>query len=132
VTAAATTLLSTTNLSQIASAVGSLLLLLIGVAFLCAALVGWWRAGEDPSSRRRHLVAVVVDLLVGVAALGDGAVSVLGEPERVVVWSIGSAALVVAVAALSDVLDGRGTGEVAFLGQRDQIPELPQFHKHRL
>ena len=83
-----------------ASVVGSLLLLLIGVAFLCAAVVAWWRVGEDPSSRSRHLVAVVVDLLVGVAALGDGAVSVLGEPERVVVWSIGSAALVVAVALL--------------------------------
>ena len=84
----------------IASVVGSLLLLLIGVAFLCAALVGWWRAGEDPWSCRRHLVAVVVDLLVGVTALGDGAVSVIGEPERVVVWSIGSAGLLVAVALL--------------------------------
>jgi peptidoglycan/LPS O-acetylase OafA/YrhL len=83
-----------------ASVAGSLLLLLIGVAFLCTALVGWWRAGEDPWSRRLHLVAVVVDLLIGVTALGDGTVSVLGEPDRVVVWSIGSAALVVAVALL--------------------------------
>jgi len=28
----------------------------------------------------------VVDLLVGAVALGDGAVSVIGEPERVAVW----------------------------------------------
>ena len=83
-----------------ASVAGSLLLLLIGVVFLCAALVGWWRAGEDPSSRRRHLVAVVVDLLVGVTALADGTVSSIDEPGRVVVWSIGSAALLVAVALL--------------------------------
>jgi peptidoglycan/LPS O-acetylase OafA/YrhL len=82
------------------SVAGSLLLLLIGVAFLCAALAGWWRAGKDPSSRRRHLVAVVVDLLVGFTALADGTVSSIDEPDRVVVWSIGSAALVVAVALL--------------------------------
>jgi hypothetical protein len=43
---------------------------------------------------------VVVDLLVGLTGLGDGAVSVLDEPGRVVVWAIGSAALVVAVALL--------------------------------
>ena len=85
---------------MIASVAGSLLLLLIGVAFLCAALIGCWRVGEDPSSRSRHLVVVVVDLLVGLVALGDGIVSVIDEPERAVVWSIGTAALVVSVALL--------------------------------
>ena len=83
-----------------ASVIGSLLLVLIGIAFLCAAILGWWRLGEDPSSRVRHLTGVVVDVLVGLAALADGVVSVIGEPERVVVWSIGSAALVVAVGLL--------------------------------
>jgi hypothetical protein len=67
---------------------------------MCAAIVGFWRLGEDPSSRVLRVTGVVVDVLVGLAALADGFVSVLGEPERVVVWSIGSAALVVSVVLL--------------------------------
>jgi hypothetical protein len=84
----------------IASAAGSLLLVLTGVAFLCAAIIGWWRHGEDPSSRSRRLTGVVIDLLVGLAALGDGTLSVVDEPERVVVWAVGSAALILSVALL--------------------------------
>ena len=85
---------------MIASVAGSLLLVLIGVAFLSAATVGWWRLGKDPSSRVLRLTGVVTDVLVGLAALADGIVSVLGEPERVVVFSIGSAALVVSLVLL--------------------------------
>jgi hypothetical protein len=83
-----------------ASVAGSLLLVLIGVAFLNAATLAWWRLGKDPSSRVLRLTGVVIDVLVGLAALADGIVSVIGEPERVVVWSIGSAALVVSLALL--------------------------------
>jgi hypothetical protein len=84
-----------------ASVAGSLLLVLTGIAFLTAAVVGSWRLDtDDPSSRSRRLTAMVVDLLIGLAALGDGIVSVIGEPERVVVWSTGSVALAVAVALL--------------------------------
>jgi hypothetical protein len=43
---------------------------------------------------------VVIDLLVGLAALDDGTLSVVGEPERGVVWLMGSAALAVSVALL--------------------------------
>jgi hypothetical protein len=78
-----------------ASVAGALLLVLIGVAFLCAATVGWWRLGEDPSSWVLRVTGVVIDVLVGLVALADGFVSVIGEPERVVVWSVGSAVLVV-------------------------------------
>ncbi len=84
-----------------ASVIGSGLLILIGVVFSCAALVGWWRLGEDPSSRARRIAGAVVDLLVGAVALADGAVSVIGEPERVVVWSAGSAVLALAVVLLA-------------------------------
>jgi hypothetical protein len=83
-----------------ASAAGSLLLVLTGIAFLTAAVIGSWRLNADGSARSRRLTAVVIDLFVGLAALGDGIVSVLGEPERVVVWSVGSVALVIAVALL--------------------------------
>jgi hypothetical protein len=83
-----------------ASVAGSLLLVLIGVVFLCAATVGWWRIGEDPSSRTLRITGVVVDVLVGLAALADGIVSVIGERERIVVWSVGSAALIVSLALL--------------------------------
>lgn len=83
-----------------ASVVGSLLLVLIGVAFLCAATVGWWRLREDPSSRARRITGAVIDVLVGIAALADGTLSVVDEPERVLVWFIGSAALVGSVALL--------------------------------
>jgi hypothetical protein len=51
-------------------------------------------------SRVRRVTGVVIDVLVGLVALADGCVSVIGEPERVVVWSIGSAALVVSVVLL--------------------------------
>ena len=84
-----------------ASVAGSLLLELVGVGFLCAALVTWWRLGEDPAARPRRLIGMVVDVLVGVVALADGTISVLGEPERILVWSAGSAALVAAVAMLT-------------------------------
>ena len=84
-----------------ASVAGALTLVLVGVAFLCAALVGWWRLGEDPSSRPRRITGAVVDALVGVVALADGAVSVIDEPERVVVWSVGSVVLVIAVVLLA-------------------------------
>ena len=83
-----------------ASVAGSTLLVLIGVAFLGAAVAGWWRSGEDPSMRTLRRTGVVIDLLVGLAAVGDGIVSVIGEPERAIVWSVGSAALVGAVALL--------------------------------
>lgn len=83
-----------------ASAAGSLLLVLTGIAFLCAAIIGWWRLGKDEATRSRRLTGVLIDLLVGLAALGDGTVSVIGEPERIIVWSVGSAALVVAVVLL--------------------------------
>lgn len=83
-----------------ASVAGSLLLVLIGVGFWCAALVAWWRIGEDPAARTRRLVGMVVDLLVGAVAIADGTISVLGEPERILVWSLGSAALVAAVTLL--------------------------------
>jgi hypothetical protein len=68
--------------------------------FLCAATVGWWRLGEDPSSRALRITGVVIDVLVGLAALADGIVSVIGERERIVVWSVGSAALIVSLALL--------------------------------
>jgi hypothetical protein len=83
-----------------ASVAGSLLLVLIGVAFLTAATLGWWRLGKDRSSRVLRVTGVVIDVLVGLAALADGIVSVIDEPERIVVWSIGSAALVVSLALL--------------------------------
>lgn len=83
-----------------ASVAGSLLLVLIGIAFLCAGINGWFRVGEDAAFRSRRLTAVIIDLLVGLAALGDGTLSVVGEPERGVVWLVGSAALVVSVALL--------------------------------
>jgi hypothetical protein len=83
-----------------ASVAGSLLLVLIGVAFLCAGTSGWWRLRKDPSSRVLRLTGVVIDVLVGLAALADGFVSVIGEPERFVVWSIGSAALVASLVLL--------------------------------
>jgi hypothetical protein len=67
---------------------------------MCAAIVGFWRLGEDPSSRVLRVTGVVIDVLVGLAALADGFVCVIGEPERVVVWSLGSAALVVSVVLL--------------------------------
>jgi hypothetical protein len=83
-----------------ASAVGSLILVLTGVAFLGAAAHEWSRLRPDDPSRGRRLTGLVVDLLVGLAALGDGALSVVGEPERVVVWSAGSVALAAAVGLL--------------------------------
>lgn len=76
-----------------ATVAGSLLLFPIGVAFLCAAIVEWWRLRGDASSRVLRVSGVVIDVLVGFAALVDGFVSVAGEPERVAVWSIGSGAL---------------------------------------
>lgn len=83
-----------------ASVAGSMLLVLIGVAFLAAAVVGWWRSGEDPAMRSLRRTGAVIDLLVGLAAVGDGIVSVIGEPERAIVWSVGSSALVAALALL--------------------------------
>jgi heme A synthase len=89
-------------MTMTASAAGSLVLVLVGVAFLAAAVLGWWRIDpDDEASRVRRTTAVLIDLLVGLAALGDGTVSVIGEPEGVVVWSVGSAALVVAVGLLA-------------------------------
>jgi heme A synthase len=79
---------------------GSLLLLVIGIAFVSVAVVGWRRRTDDPSVRARRLAGVVVNLLVGVVALADGAMSAIDEPARIVVWSIGSAALLVAATVL--------------------------------
>jgi bacteriorhodopsin len=78
---------------------GSVLLLVIGIAFVSVAVVGWRRT-DDPSVRARRLAGVVVNLLVGVVALADGAMSAIDEPARIVVWSIGSAALLVAATVL--------------------------------
>jgi hypothetical protein len=83
-----------------ASLLGAVLLVLVGVAFLAASLTQWWRLDEDPSSRRRRVLGCVIDLLVGGAAITDGALSVLDHPARVAVWSAGSAVLVIAVALL--------------------------------
>lgn len=83
-----------------ASAVGSLILVLIGAAFLGAAIHEWSRLRPGDPSRPRRITSVVIDLLVGVAALGDGTLSVIGEPGRVVVWSVGSVVLAVAVGLL--------------------------------
>ena len=33
---------------------------------------------------------------------------------------------------LRDVLPGRGAGEAALVGERDEVAELPEFHKHSL
>lgn len=43
---------------------------------------------------------MLVDVLVGAVAIADGTISVLGEPERILVWSLGSAALLGAVTLL--------------------------------
>lgn len=83
-----------------ASVAGAMFLVLVGVTFLCAALVGWWRVGEDPAARSHRLAGALVDLFIGLAALGDGAVSVIDEPERLIVFSAGSVALVLAVTVL--------------------------------
>jgi len=58
------------------------------------------RSGHQEVRSQPSGTGAVVDLLVGAVALGDGAVSVIGEPERVAVWSAGSVALAVAVAVL--------------------------------
>lgn len=83
-----------------ASVAGSLLLVLVGVGFWCAALVTWWRLGDDPAARTRRRLGMLVDVLVGAVAIADGTISVLGEPERILVWSLGSAALLGAVTLL--------------------------------
>lgn len=85
-----------------ASVAGSLLLVLIGVGFWCAALITWLRVGDDQdlTGRSRRVVGLFVDVLVGAVALVDGTLSVLSEPERVLVWSVGSVALVAAVSLL--------------------------------
>lgn len=81
-----------------ASLLGAVLLILIGVAFLAASLTQWWRLYEDLSLRRRRVLGCAIDLLVGLVAISDGALSVIDHPARVAVWSAGSAVLVIAVA----------------------------------
>ncbi|MCD2195246.1 hypothetical protein LQ327_17905 [Actinomycetospora endophytica] len=83
-----------------ASAAGSLILVLVGVGFLAGAIREWSRRRHDDTPRGRRTTGLVIDLLVGAAAVADGALSVVGEPERVIVWSVGSVALVLAVGLL--------------------------------
>lgn len=81
-----------------ASAGGVVLLFLVGLAFLGAAVWGWSHRPEVPDGRRT--LGIAVDVLVGVVALTDAAVSVVDEPARLLLWTGGSAVLVVALVLL--------------------------------
>jgi hypothetical protein len=79
-----------------ASSLGSLVLIVVGVAFLTAAALVFRRARSDPGARW----GLAIDVLVGLVALADGVTSTLQSPDQLVVWSVGTAALVAAAVLL--------------------------------
>ncbi|MCD2191150.1 hypothetical protein [Actinomycetospora soli] len=78
---------------------GAVVLFLVGVLFLGVAARGCWarRTGAVPTPGR---LTSGVDVLVGTVALADAASSVADHPARLLLWSGGSAVLVVACALL--------------------------------
>lgn len=81
-----------------ATAGGVVLLFLVGLAFLGAAVWGWTHRPEVPDPGRT--LGIAIDVLVGVVALTDAAISVVDEPARLLLWTSGSVVLVVALVLL--------------------------------
>ncbi|WP_157647757.1 hypothetical protein [Actinomycetospora chiangmaiensis] len=78
---------------------GAVILFLVGAAFLGAAARGCWTR-RTGARRTQGRLAIGVDVLVGVVALGDAATSVVDQPSRLLLWGGGSVVLVVASALL--------------------------------
>ena len=77
---------------------GGVVLFLVGLAFLGAAVCSWTSRPEEPDLRRS--LGIAVDVLVGVVALVDAAISVVDEPARPALWTTGSVVLLVALILL--------------------------------
>lgn len=77
---------------------GAVVLFLVGLAFLGAAVWSWTRRPDEPDLQRS--LGIAVDVLVGVVALVDAAISVVDEPGRPALWMAGSVVLVVALVLL--------------------------------
>lgn len=77
----------------------AVVLFLVGALFLGAAVRGF-RARRTGAVRAPGRLTIGVDVLVGTVALADAASSVADHPARLLLWSGGSAALVVACALL--------------------------------
>ncbi len=80
------------------SPVGAVLELVIGLVFLCAGSLSLRRHHGHPD--RHANLGIAVDLVVGVAAVADVASATVHGPLRIVLWSVGSFALVAGLALL--------------------------------
>ena len=83
--------------------------------------VGGLELGEHPPGAGHEDIAGVGDRDPASGALDEG------QPDLIL-----QSADLLRQRGLGDVLARRGAGEVQFLGQRDQVAELRQFHKPEL
>lgn len=83
------------------SLAGALVLFGLGAAFSIAGVLGVVARRTGDLRWRPGRPAILVDLLVGVAATAEAASGIAEVSPRAVLWSVGSAVLVVAVVVLT-------------------------------